>query len=590
MSNVFSMERPQSYWIARAEKHRLSGRYDEAMTLLTRAKQQFGTSEAVEMELARTYEAMACDEEAARAYLRVMRMNGKHRAQALFHLAVASVKRADLRRATSYFELFQTTDGAQVPPQLAKMLGRHLREEAGRANARTRRARAQALERRAVEKMQDGRFHAARRTLRHAMAMHGTAQRLTLLACCCMMSGRVDDAIRAARAAHEKAPARMHTLCVMIDALYLAGEEAQAKRTLYLAALRAHSPDELVSVAIESAKHGHDLLTLRLTRSALNREPFNTRAMTMRACALTNLGRLREASRLFGRLCGLLPEDTVCRAYYRMTREGKAPEERLNLGLDVPRAEAVARAVRLVQTLYGDMERLKGDEVEQRELFGLGAWALRSRLAGDNAALVALLMLSRLDTPGARAVLFDALTDPQVRDHIKFSIMQALTERMGVRRYNVDMDGQLICLAAGGGVEGHSDVPGRDAQARQVVQKAADALMEKYPSSPKKLLTLYIRYIQAYGVPRAGERNACAAALEAAYLALVDAKPNLRRIARRSAASPRLSRMIFSRIMKTELKARKKAEESREGSGPSPEEDGGERGPLAQNDAQREDE
>lgn len=38
MSNVVSMERPQAYWISRAGKHRLAGRYDEAMALLSRAQ------------------------------------------------------------------------------------------------------------------------------------------------------------------------------------------------------------------------------------------------------------------------------------------------------------------------------------------------------------------------------------------------------------------------------------------------------------------------------------------------------------------------------------------------------------------------
>ena len=81
MSNVVSMERPQAYWISRAGKHRLAGRYDEAMALLSRAREQFGRNEEIEMELARVYDEMGCEEEAARAYLRVMRMGGRHTAQ-----------------------------------------------------------------------------------------------------------------------------------------------------------------------------------------------------------------------------------------------------------------------------------------------------------------------------------------------------------------------------------------------------------------------------------------------------------------------------------------------------------------------------
>lgn len=59
------------------------------MALLGKTREQYGTSEALERELAQTYEELGCEDEAARAYLRVARMNGEYRADALFQLALS---------------------------------------------------------------------------------------------------------------------------------------------------------------------------------------------------------------------------------------------------------------------------------------------------------------------------------------------------------------------------------------------------------------------------------------------------------------------------------------------------------------------
>lgn len=544
MSNVFSMERPQAYWISRAEKHRLAGRYDEAMALLSRAKDQFGTNESIELELARTYEAMDCEEEAARAYLRVVRLSGRYTAQALFHLALSSAQRADLRRAVSYFERFECTDRSQVPPELAAMLGEQLQEELGRDAAATRRERARALERRAVERLQDGKVYAARRTLDHALAFGRTAQRLTLFSCCCLLQEDFPGAVEAAQEAHRLSPARVQTMCVLTDALHAAGERKEARRMLYLSALRAGSADEMLSVAVESAKLGEDALTLRLTRSVLRREPFCTRAMTMRACALMNTGQLQEAARLFGRLCGLLPEDTVCQAYFRMARDGERPQERLSLGTDVPRQEAMSRVMQMISALYEDARQLREDAQAQRTLCRLSAWAFRSAVAGQHASALALILMSRMNTQASREVLLDALTDPQIGDGVKSSILQALTARDGFRPYDADMGGRLLRLAAGGSVQ--RKAAGETAQ--RVVQAAADALMPSFPTAPEVLLPLYIAYLDAYGLPQRRERAACAAALEAAFHTFSGRTVNAEVIAAKNGASPRLCRVILRRL------------------------------------------
>ena len=450
MTKVVSMARTSEYWISRARKHRLAGRYDEAMALLAKTREQYGMGEALERELAQTYDEMGCEEEAARAYLRVARMKGEYRAEALFQLALSAAQRAELVRAASYFDQFEKSDRRHVSPDLVALLGQQLRQALEKPTPQTRRERAKALERRAVERLQGGRVYAARRTMLHAIDLWENAQRLTLLACCELILGRLDEAQTHAEQAHALAPARVQTLCVLVDVLYATGKTEQARRMLHIAVLRAQSVDERLNVAVESAKHGEDGLTLRLTRSLLRRDPYCMRGMTLRGCALMNLRRFDEAKRVFGRLCVLLPEDTVCQAYYAMARNEQPPEGRLTLGLDVPPEEAVNRAMRIISAMAETP--LQGT----RELYELSAWALRSAIAGTNTALLAMMLMSALETPEALDVLLDALTDPQVSDGVKRAILQALTASRGFQPYDVDIGGRYVRLAAGrrGGANG----------------------------------------------------------------------------------------------------------------------------------------
>ena len=553
MTKVVSMARTSEYWISRARKHRLAGRYDEAMALLAKTREQYGTGEALERELAQTYDEMGCEEEAARAYLRVARMKGEYRAEALFQLALSAAQRAELVRAASYFDQFEKSDRRHVSPDLVALLGQQLRQALEKPTPQTRRERAKALERRAVERLQGGRVYAARRTMLHAIDLWENAQRLTLLACCELILGRLDEAQTHAEQAHALAPARVQTLCVLVDVLYATGKTEQARRMLHIAVLRAQSVDERLNVAVESAKYGEDGLTLRLTRSLLRRDPYCMRGMMLRGCALMNLRRFDEAKRVFGRLCVLLPEDTVCQAYYAMARNEQPPEGRLTLGLDVPPEEAVNRAMRIISAMAETP--LQGT----RELYELSAWALRSAIAGTNTALLAMMLMIALETPEALDVLLDALTDPQVSDGVKRAILQALTASRGFQPYDVDIGGRYVRLAAGA-------LSGRTMDgeaARTVVQAACDALSPDFPQAPKMLLPMYIAFLEQNGVPKRREQPACAAALEYLFHRLSGRKVGLNRITSKYGVSPRLCRTKANRILRA---VRKQAENNTKGS------------------------
>ena len=53
MTNVVSIDCTCEYLVKRAARHRRAGRYDEAMALLWKAKNQFGWSDEVLLEMAK---------------------------------------------------------------------------------------------------------------------------------------------------------------------------------------------------------------------------------------------------------------------------------------------------------------------------------------------------------------------------------------------------------------------------------------------------------------------------------------------------------------------------------------------------------
>ena len=141
MSNVVSMEKPCDYLVRRAAARRRKGNYDEAMTLLSKARDQFGLRPEIEMEMARIYDEIECDEEAARAYLRVVRLGGENKAEALFQLALSALHRGDFTRSVSYYDMFLSSDQAGVSPEYAQLLGEQLKKETNRPVAGSQKAR-----------------------------------------------------------------------------------------------------------------------------------------------------------------------------------------------------------------------------------------------------------------------------------------------------------------------------------------------------------------------------------------------------------------------------------------------------------------
>lgn len=549
MTNVVSMACTCEYLVERAARHRRAGRYDEAMALLGKARNQFGLSDPVLIEMAHVYDEIGCEDEAMRAYLRLVRLGGMHKAYALYRLSVISAQHGDLQRAWSYMEHLhhlQNQNMELVSQDMIAELEQHFQQEIKETFSLNPQKRAKVLEKHAAESLQAGKTAAAQRAIEHALRFHPTARRYTLLACCQLIRMDFEEAVASAQKAHALSPGNVQTLCVLADAYMACGQTASAFRIIHLAAIRAHQIDDLLSVAVESAKAGEDSLTLLLTGRILKFAPYHTRAMMLRACAHINRQEFCAARRILGRLCGLLPEDSVCESYYRAICAGASFPERLSLGLDVTREEGVARASELVSMLYKDPTEIDEDQRLCRHICRVASWAFHSPMAGSATKTVALALLASLRSVEAKNVLLDLLMHPLIADPIKLHVLQILTAQSGFYPYEVDMGGQLVRLAAGG----VSNTPiAADKANSEIVQRVADALSKTEPGASEVLLEAFLAYLDVFGLPDSRHQDACAAALEHWYMLRTGKPVQDHQTARRYGVSVRIMRIYLRRFL-----------------------------------------
>ena len=166
-------------------------------------------------------------------------------------------------------------------------------------------------------------------------------------------------------------------------------------------------------------------------------------------------------------------------------------------------------------------------------------------MAGAHTKTVALILMTAMPADEARAVLLDALTDPQLADGVKLNLLQVLTARDGFKPYCVDVGGRLVHLAAGG----ISTQPASSSTANsEIVQRASDTLCRAYPDAPQRVLDMFLRYLAVYPQPKGREADACAAALEALYHRQAGRRVDERKIAERNGISKRLLHRMLRRF------------------------------------------
>ena len=546
MTNIVSINCTSDYLVKRASRHRHAGRYDEAMALLWKARNQFPQDSHVLMEMANVYDEIGCEEDAVRVYLRLVRLGGAHKATALFRLTLASAQHGDMQRALSYYDhLRQMQDQTEIAPELMDELLLQLKQDIGHLRSFNRKRRAKALEKRAAQFLQLGKAVAAQRAMEHALRMRPTAQGYTMLACCQLIRSKPEDAVISAKTAHRMCPGDVQTLCVLADAYMACGDKKKSRSMIYLAAIRAHQPDDLLSVAVESAKAGEDALTLQTTRRILKVSPYHTRAMMICACVHINQKAFDAAKRLLGRLCGIIPENSICESYYRMLCDDKPFLEHLSLGIDVTREEGIHRAAELVSLLYQDPKAIDDDPGLCSKVCRLCDWAFHSPMAGSSAKTVALVLLASLQSERARDVLLDLLMDPQIADSLKLHVLQVLTSKEGFHPYHVDMGGKLMRLAAGS----VSNTPVQASQANsRIVQRVADVLEPHDPNATPVLLEAYLAYLDAFGKPDSKHEDVCAAALELWYRLHINRATCADAMAARYGVSIRIMRLYLRRF------------------------------------------
>lgn len=548
MSNIYPIGQTCQYLLARAERNRRAGKYDQAMKLLVKARRENPQSDEPEAAIAAIYDEIGCEEDAIRSYLRVVRMRGRSSAQVLFKLAVAFAQRGDFFRAQSYYEAFAAGDRCGVSADMALLLERQLAGAADSSFFASHGKCAERLEKRAVQNLHAGRLYAAKRNAAHAIRIEETAQRHLLKACCHLTLQEGNSAACEAAAALRLKPVYVQALCVMVDAYTMLGRETDAKHAAFRAMKQARSQESLFSLAVECAKHGYDTMALILTRRMLKRNPYHVRAMEISACAHLNLGHYARAERLFAMLRTLIPDNVVFDSYYQMAKKNCFAGEHLSLAQDVTHDEAMNRAYELLSVLQEEPSALRANEERLEDISRIAQWAMYSQQAGESITLVAIIILSALDTKQTRSVLLDALMSPRLDDGIKMSILQAMDSHCTETPEYADLGGRLVRIASG------ALIPERcgSKASQDVVQYAADALIKRYPDAAAVLLKTWVGCLNRYGKVKGRNAKACSAALEFTYHLKNGRCIPLRALSSRYGVSPRLIALWASRMMRLE--------------------------------------
>ena len=556
MSNIYPFGQTCQYLLTRSQRNQRAGKYDQAMMLLTKARREHPQSAETEAAIASVYDEIGCEEDAVRSYLRVVRLGGKNRSDALFKLSLTLFQRGDLLRALTYFEAFASSGRSGVADDMAQLLERQLTEAVCSSSFSSRRQRAAQLEKRAVQSLHAGRLHAARRNAERSNRLEETAQRRLLKACCHLTLEEGNAAAAEAAEALRLKPVYVQALCLLVDAYAMLGRYADAKHAAYRAIKQARSQDSLFSVAVECAKHGYDKMALIATKRMLGREPFHVRAMEISACAHMNLRHYARAERLFAMMRTLVPDNVVYDSYYKQAQAASPVSERLTMAQDLTHAEAVNRAYELLSILHEEPSQLRTDPERLESVSRIAQWALYSPQAGANVTLVAIIILSALDTEQTRSVLLDAIMSPRLDDGVKLSILQAMKDHCSQEPEYADLGGRLVRIASGAVVSGRTG----SAASQEVVQRAADALLKRYPDAADELLDLWIQCLNRYGQVKGRNALACSAALELSYHLRRCRSVPLRALSRRYGVSTRMINLWASRMMR--LQREKTCDES----------------------------
>ena len=221
------------------------------------------------------------------------------------------------------------------------------------------------------------------------LTLRENAQRLTLLACCELISRaagrRAQTHADAGACACARAGCR-RSACWSMCCMRRERRGSGAPHAAYRGACAHRAEDERLSVAVEccQARRGRpDAQADALAACGATRIRMREHDAP-RLCADEPAPLRRGRARLWLVSACLLPEDTVCQAYYAMARDEQPPEGRLTLGLG--RAAAVRPSTATMRIVAAMAQTPLQDDA--RELCQLSAWALRSAIAGANTALL----------------------------------------------------------------------------------------------------------------------------------------------------------------------------------------------------------
>lgn len=380
-----------------------------------------------------------------------------------------------------------------------------------------------ALTYRGKQALDDGDYHKAVKLFQKALAQDESllfVQNNLALSYYCLK--QMDLAIETTAQVLAEDPDNLHANCNMALFLSEEGEKQHAKPYVeHLMTLSAEDPDDLYKLSLTLCEIGHDQEAITRLKELLFYRPYDKRALHYHAVASYNLGRYKEAQKLWDKVRRIDPDSPVPPYYMQVAAaalDGEDIPGRLHYYYQLPPDEIRSRLSQFYDMLTGSQEQVRRRFDADNGFRQLIRWGLS--VADEGFQRTTLQLLSFIGGHEAEEILRDFLLYP-TSDSLKREGMGAL-KAMGAKEPFIAYMGDSVVEVRVSVFE--TDFPMTHHQ-QTVLRLAAEAMpnylgegMPAREDAAKEMMGIWTRYLQSVQNVRINRPPNWAAALSLVYM------------------------------------------------------------------------
>ena len=471
---VVSLERSPQYWRRRAQQHRKRGEHSRAAALLRHAVALEPSSGDLRVEYAKSLRDMSCFEASNREAFGALALEpggaAPYRIIGRNMLSLGREQEA-MDAFSHYFE--KAWKMPEIRFEMENDEEFYELEELWDTPSGGRKARLDALCHIGASRLARGKLESADKTLARARELSPKDERLyTLSAMLCEARQEMAQALIFARAAAEKNPRHVSSLCALASIRAQLGQRGLAAAALLRAAFYCRFPQDEQLFCFTASTLNMPEIALAMLRLSKHRCP--ERLPTLFNCAVTllQLGRMEQAQAYLHRCLEGDPEDLVVQALFHQAKAWE--KEALCARAVAEKAQALPFYPFLPHEAVTRLLTALGDAFEA----GMEAFAARLITDGEcyRGFLYALLLpgapfsrllfpvtsaVAALDGAAAERILRDILVQNAVGDTVKRYALSALVSLEAKPPYVIWQNGRILQVA----------LPGESVPQASVVQR-----------------------------------------------------------------------------------------------------------------------